>query len=201
LAGGITSGLYGVYSSSFPVILHHDEGESLSKLLGFTSVVAFVAGSIGIGFISDRFFVRRLKLLLIICLCVCIAGILLFTLTVPSPLPRIFPAPSHRMQFVAVITLSAAMGGVFPIAIELAAESLYPTEESTVVGAITSVNCFAGMWYLIAMDRIPNRDVNLPMLGGALAGLLLVCYVEETYLRRDADEGIACLDPDPESCH
>lgn len=188
LGAGIASGLYGIFSSSFPVVLHKDEGSTLAKVLGFASILAFVVGSVLIGYVSDRFFQRELKKLLVICFAVCLAGVLVFAIACPSPISSEGLIRSQEVRFTAIVVLSMANGGIFPVAIELAAEIVFPTEESVVVGAITTFNTIIGIWYLLGMDRIPNIYVSSPVFVGTILGLAFVLCADERYLRRDADE-------------
>uniref|UniRef100_A0A7S0ART9 Major facilitator superfamily (MFS) profile domain-containing protein n=1 Tax=Pyrodinium bahamense TaxID=73915 RepID=A0A7S0ART9_9DINO len=122
-------------------------------------------------------------------ICACLAGVAAFALALPSPVSGRGLAHSELVRFASVALLSLAMGGIFPVAIELAAEMVYPVEESVVVGLITSINTISGMVYLLTMDRIPNTDVNLPLLVAVLIACALVCLAEERYVRRDDDEG------------
>merc|ERR1712039_662701 len=150
-----------------------------------------VCGSLVIGLLSDVYFRRHLKRLLLACTGLGLAGIAIFTLALPSPVSRSGLFDADWVHLTSIALLSFALGGMFPVAIELAAEIVYPVEESTVAGAITGINCIAGMVYVLLMNRIPNSAVNLPMLASVIFALLLIGLVEERYIRRDADEEVA----------
>merc|ERR1712032_56293 len=157
---------------------------------GFVSLAAFVFGSWIIGYASEQLFPRRLKKLLVLCTVTALLCTLVFALAVPSPV-----APNGLMRwrwlhFASITMMSAAVGGIFPVSIELAAEQVYPVEESTVAGACQGINCLAGAVYLLAMDRVPNVFVNGPMLAGTAFSLVLLASSKERYGRRDFDEGV-----------
>jgi len=192
-ATGFGYGIFGAFASSMPIILHRDEGKTLSEWLGFLSLAGNVVGALLVGLASDRCFHRRLKFVLAACIAIGFLSIALFSLAVPSPIwnSGLFGHAAAAFQVASMGLASVVVGGVFPLGIELAAELAYPAEEATVVGAITIIYNFSSMVYVAVMDRIPNDWVSMPILATLAASFVCVTLAHERYRRSDADEGEA----------
>jgi len=192
-AAGMSSGIFSAFASSMPIILHKDAGKTLSEWLGFLSIAGNVVGALLVGLASDRWFHRRLKFVLATCMVICLLSICLFSLAVPSPIFSfgLLGRAAAAFQLASMGLASVALGGVFPIGIELAAELVYPAEESTVVAAVTIFLNLSSMFYVAVMDRIPNDWVSMPMLATLAASLACVTLADERYKRSDADRGEA----------
>jgi len=190
-AAGMSPGIFSSFASSMPIILHKDEGKTLSEWLGFLSIAGNVVGAFLIGLASDRCFPRQLKYVLVVCIVVCLVSISLFSLAVPSPFwsTGLVGRSAAAFQLASMGLASVAIGGVFPLGIELAAELAYPAEESTVVGMLGIFMNLSSLLYVAWMDQIPNSWVTVPMLVTLVVSLACVTFAAERYTRSDADEG------------
>jgi len=187
-AAGVQSGLYSSWAGLLLQILEPlSYTPSQAGWFGFGSTAGTVLGAAVVGFVADKWFVRRMKRMLLVIWGACIALFTWFTLSLPSPAFPNPPIPSNA----ASIGIAVALGGLFQGAIdpplyELAAEASFPVHESTSASLITFTWNVATLLMLFVAPHIPVEIYNTLLVSSFVLCALLTIVMREHYRRRDA---------------
>ena len=200
LVGGGLFGVYNGWSALFNNILASlicgagqsscDGSAVTAGWFGFASTVAAVVGGFVMGVAADHpRFSRHMKLLLLTSCALTFSAFTWFILSVPSPLsPVPFLASNIVSLGVAITACGFTLGLQNPLTYEMGAEVSYPVPEQYSAGFITLFNNALCIVFIFAQPYFSDGLMNMTMWATVVVGGVLVMWIRESYLRRDADE-------------
>lgn len=148
------TGTFNSWCGSFVVILTPvGYSETTCGWIGFCATVASMTGGLTVGFLADKLFKKRFKLLLFILFCLSTLSLCWFTLSLPSIFSSDSVIPNNQYTIYTAIALGlcfwllssdSLLGGLFlgstnPLFYELSAEITFPAAEEVSAVFLTLV--------------------------------------------------------------
>ncbi|CAF0785698.1 unnamed protein product [Adineta ricciae] len=190
LAGGLSSGVFGAWTSLFDLILKPENYTELQAgWFGFGSSIAGIIGGLFLSHFADTpRFRHSLKILIVISFSACVLAIIWFELSVHT----FFYDEPILPSTATTIGLSTALAGLFygaasPLIYEAIAEIMFPLPESLSASILVQ---WVNVTGLILLFIAPNRYklMNLLVLLSMVVCIVMVVFSRISYKRRDEDE-------------
>jgi FLVCR family MFS transporter len=187
---GWATGVWSVWTGMFDTFLSPlGFDETFSGWLGFIATIAGWFGGFSLGYLGDRLFKRRFKMLLLVIFFVYLMCTIWFVLSLPTPWSDKPILPDSRLS----ILFSAGcfgffQGGFQPFLYEFSAELSFPVSEGTSVGLLVLINNASGIFFLIVQPYITGQVMNGIYLGSIILSFVLFFFVKERYPRSELDE-------------
>ena len=183
VAGGLEAGSSGAWSGVLTQILPYSS--SFVGWCGFANNIGGIFGIFSSGYIGDKLFQGRLKLLLLLFFAGNVCCYLWFTLQLKAPLysggP---PIPPSRLNILAASTLAGFFqGGCDPLFYELCAEITYPLPEGMSAGFITFASNAASLIFFFVAPKVSTDYINTLTTASMALAMLLALAAKESYQR------------------
>ena len=192
IAGGIDNGIFSGLGATLQDLLKPTLlSDNMIGIIGFNCMLFATIGSVVVGIVADRYFVKKLKTLLYIILSLLVVSIFASLFLLPSPWMSnllIINNCSHTTKIILLNIIGIAIGffqgsGV-PLYYELAAESSYPINQSNSAAMILVVSNFAAYIFIGIGTWLDTKwDLFLVLIMSIIC-IVLVGFATEIYKRR-----------------
>lgn len=181
--------MFNSWSGSFAIILSPvGYSQTTCGWIGFCATVASMTGGLLAGFLGDKFFARRFKLLLFILLGLSTLALTWFTLSLPSVFSDEPLIPSNIYTvYVAIALVGLCLGSTNPLFYELGAETTFPTPEEVSAVFLTLVMNIICVVVLFVEPYIAYSYINTLVTASIILCLFALIFVREKYNRSDLD--------------
>ena len=194
IAGGMASGIFAAWGSLLQDLLK-PMGLSTTAIgvVGFLFALMAMVGTLIIGPIADKYFVKRLRLLIYYVFFLFIVILIIAVFVLPSPFSHnksliiIDDNTSYGAKCVIVsviaVLLGTLEGALVPLFLELAAEVSYPVSEGSSATLNVFVNNIAALVFIGIGTWINTYWETLLVLGVICFCLFLLTLIKEQYKR------------------
>lgn len=190
LAGGLMSGVLGIWTSLFDIILKAENiTEQQAGWLGFSATTSGIFGGLCLSIIADRpRFQHSLKTFILSSYFICLLAIIYFELSVHT---YFFNEPILPSTILTIGLSTTLVGLCFNSASSLIYESLaelmYPLPESLSASILVQ---WMNMVSLLVLFIAPNRAqlINVIAFITIMTCLLMIMFARFSYQRRDEDQ-------------